>query len=165
MGQMMRQGVTVLLCCGLLMVDGVWRQASGQGRALNPVGRQMLDFGNVFPGVRTATLRTDAVKAGRFDLTGSNRAELRIIFTLPMALTAPAGQTLPLVFAAGDGGVSQSNSIASATAFDPRVPLIIRLSGTGRLFIWLGGTAVPSSTQQAATYTGTITLTAAYTGN
>lgn len=149
------------------MVGGA-RPAYGQvvrPRPLSPVGAQMLDFGNVFPGLRATVLRTDAVKAGRFDLTGTRLTEIRVTFTLPVALTAPAGQTLPLEFLAGDGGFSQNNTIGAATAFDPRVALVTRLSGTGRLFIWIGAAALPSPTQQAATYNGTITLTAAYTAN
>lgn len=125
----------------------------------------MLDFGSVFPGLRATVLRTDAVKAGRFELTGTARAEISVTFTLPLALTAPTGQTLPMEFAAGDGGFSPNNRIGAATAFDPRVALVTRLSVAGRLFIWIGAAVLPSPTQQAGEYNGTITLTAAYTGN
>ena len=144
----------------------VWAPAAeGQGRPLTAAGRRQLDFGNLFPGVPATVPRTDAVRAGQFDLRGRQRAEVRINFTLPGSLTAPGGRTLRLTFAAGDGGYSVNNTIGAATAFDPRVPLVTRLGNGGRLFVWLGGTALPTPTQAAGTYTGTLTLTAAYTGN
>lgn len=141
------------------------RAAQCQARPLTAGGSRQLDFGSLFPGVPATVLRTDAVRAGRFNLRGTRRVEVRISFTLPAALTAPGGRTLPLLFGAGDGGFATSNTIGAATAFDPRVPLITRLGNSGRLFVWMGGRALPSTTQSAATYTGTITLTSAYTGN
>jgi hypothetical protein len=148
----------------VMLAGGVGRPLLAQ-RALNPNGTRTLNFGNIFPGVRTTVLRTDAAAAGRFNLTGANRLEVRITFTLPAALTASGGRTMPLQFAAGDGGFALTNTIAAATAFDPRVALVTRLSNRGRLFIWMGGTALPTPTQRAGTYTATIILTAAYTGN
>jgi hypothetical protein len=136
-----------------------------QGQALNATGRQQLNFGAVFPGVPEVVSRTDAANGGRFDLRGRRNSELRITMTLPASLTAPGGLVLPLLFGPNDGGWNTSNVIASARAFDPRVPLVTRLSNRGRLYIYLGGTALPSGTQRSGTYTATVTLTAAYTGN
>jgi hypothetical protein len=141
------------------------RAVEGQARPLTAVGQRQLDFGNLFPGVPATVLRTDALRSAAFEVRGTRFAEVRVDFTLPATLTAPGGRVLTLAFAAGDGGYAQTNAIGAATAFDPRVPLVTRLANTGRLFIWLGGTALPSPTQAAATYTGTITLTSAYTGN
>ena len=164
MRDMGRIGTVVLLAGSFLLASGVRRQALAQ-RALVATGARTMDFGNLFPGVQSTILRTDAVRAGRFNLTGARRLEVRIDFTLPAALVGPGGRTVPLQFAAGDGGFALANNIATATAFDPRVQLVTRLSNRGRLFVWLGATALPSPTQQAATYTATITMTAAYTGN
>jgi hypothetical protein len=125
----------------------------------------MLDFGAVFPGVPAVVSRTDAARSGQFDLRGANQAEVSVTLTLPAALVGPGGQTVPLQFGADDGGYAQNNTIGAATAFDPRTPLVTRLSVSGRLFIWLGGMALPSPTQPSGDYTATITLVAAYTGN
>lgn len=163
MGRITKTGMTLLVASGILG-GGVAPVAEAQGRPLSPRGSQILDFVNLFPGVLSTVLRTDAVRAGRFDITGIRGAEVRITFTLPAAL-AVAGKTVPLQFGAGDGGFAQANTIATATAFDPRVALVTRLSSQGRLFVWLGATAIPSPTQQAGAYAATITLTAAYTGN
>jgi hypothetical protein len=119
----------------------------------------------VIPGVPSIISRTDIAASGRFDVRGAKDSEVRVTLTLPVALTAPGGQTLPLTFTANDGGYNIVNDQPSARAFDPRTQLLARLSGQGRLFVYLGGTALPSGVQPAGAYTGTITLTAAYTGN
>lgn len=136
-----------------------------QGKPLTATGSRALAIGTVFPGVRTTVLRTDATRSGAFDVRGTKNLEVRFNFTLPGAMATPAGQTMPLAFDATSGGWATTATIGAATAFDPRVPLLARLSNTGRLYIWLGGTVVPSSAQAAGAYTATITLTLAYTGN
>lgn len=136
-----------------------------QGRPLSASGTKNLTFGTLFPGVPQPILRTDAVNAGSFELRGRNRAEIRIDFTLPAALTGPAAATMPLSFGAGDGGHNTQNTIGTAQAFDPRAPLIAQLATNGRLYVWLGGTALPTGTQRSGNYTASVTLTASYTGN
>jgi hypothetical protein len=155
-----------LVVAALAAAAGQATAARAQGaRPLNPSGLQDLGFGLVFPGIPVTVLRTDAAGAGRFDIRGTRNAEVRLDFTLPVAMTAPGGASMPLVFGAGDGGFGTQNDIAAAQAFDPRVPLIARLGGNGRLFIWLGGTVWPSPTQPAAAYSAVVTVTATYTGN
>jgi hypothetical protein len=80
-------------------------------------------------------------------------------------MLSTTGVQLPLEFGASDGGVSPEGTIASSTAFDPRVPLLARLSQQGRVYIFLGGSVLPAQTQPATIYTATIVLTASYTGN
>lgn len=139
--------------------------AEAQGRPLTATGTQDLNFGAVFPGVSEQVLRTDAANAGRFEVRGRILAEVRITLTLPATLNASGGRTIPLVFGPNDGGRNTQNNASSATAFDPRVPLVTRLGLPGRLFIFLGGRLNPPSTATAGTYQATITLTSAYTGN
>ncbi|HEX3235887.1 MAG TPA: hypothetical protein VHR41_16960 [Gemmatimonadales bacterium] len=159
----------------LLLVGGLLTQlalpaaagAQGQGnggRALNALNRQMLDFGTLFAGTPTRVSRLDALRAGQFELRGAKGSEVRVDLGLPSALTGPRGAKVPLGFGPGDAGYTRDGTIATAAPFDPRSALITTLSGNGRLYLFLGGTASPAARQTAGTYAGTITLTIAYTG-
>jgi hypothetical protein len=160
--RIMRVGVAVL--AALVAAAGI-RDAKAQGRPLSVSGANPLTFALVFPGVPEIVSRSDAVNAGAFQVRGRNGSEVVLTFTLPVVLTATGGSSLPLQFGPNDGGWNTLNSLVTARAFDPRVTLTVRLSPQGRLYIWLGGTALPSATQSAGAYTGTVTLAAAYTGN
>ena len=140
-------------------------KAEAQGRPLQVTGQNQLTFATVFPGVPEIVSFADAVNAGVFQVRGQNNTEVALTFTLPAALMAAGGRSLPLQFGPNDGGWNTQNNLATARAFDPRVVLTVRLSQQGRLFLWLGGTALPTATQAAGDYAGTVTLSAAYTGN
>lgn len=151
------------LLAGLVLVPAARAQGNG-GRPLNAVSRQTLDFGTMFTGTPSKVSRLDALRAGQFELRGAKGSEVRVDLGLPAALNGPRGAKVPLVFAAGDGGYTRDGTIATAAPFDPRSALITTLSGNGRLYIFLGGTATPAARQSAGTYAGTVTLTIAYTG-
>lgn len=159
----MRAGVAVLAV--LVAAAAGIGKAEAQGRPLQLSGANPLTFAVVFPGIPEIVSRTDAVNAGAFQVRGQNRSEVVLTMTLPAMLTAAGGRSLPLQFGPNDGGWNIQNDRATARAFDPRVNLVVRLSQQGRLFLWLGGTALPSATQTAGDYIGTVTLAAAYTGN
>jgi len=154
-----------LVTAAVLAAAGIGQRAEAQGRPLSVSGAQQLDFGAIFPGVPAIVVKGDPTFAGRFNVTGIRNSEVQLTFTLPAALSGPGGRTLPLQFGPADGGWNTQNAVATAQAFDPRVPLVTRLSNNGRLYLWLGGTALPSGTQGSGAYAGTITLAAAYTGN
>jgi hypothetical protein len=78
--------------------------------------------------------------------------------TLPTNLTF-SGNNLPVSFTSGYNG---SNSAAGATGFAPGSGAATSLSGTGTLFVFLGGTVTPAVNQVAGTYTGTVTLQVTY---
>lgn len=160
----MKAGFAVRIISLVALLLLTWRSSQAQGTP-TATGTQDLNFGMVFPGVSEVVSRTDAANAGRFDVRGILLLEVRITLTLPAALTASGGRTIPLVFGPNDGGRNTQNNAATATAFDPRVPLVTRLGLLGRLYIFLGGRANPASTTTAGTYQATITLTSAYTGN
>jgi len=131
---------------------------------ITTVGTQDLTFGSVLPGLPTVVDRLDAANSGQYEIRGEGRTEVRVDLTLPATLDSPGGATMPLQFAAGDGGYSVRPSIRSSQAFDPRAPLVVTLSASGRLYIWLGGTVLPAPTQEQGSYSATIVLTVSYTG-
>lgn len=126
--------------------------------------RQDLTFGVVLPGMATSISPLDPVNAGRYEIRGAKNTEVRIDFQLPTALVASDGTPMPLVISAGDGGYATQPNVRAQQAFDPNVPLIVSLGKSGRLYLWLGGTALPTSTQPSGDYSATITVTVAYTG-
>ncbi len=138
-----------------------------QVHAQQPVvatGRQDLTFGIVLPGLPATVSRLDAANSGQYGIRGASRTEVRVELTLPATLDSPGGASMPLQFGAGDGGFSVRPAIGSSQAFDPRVPLVTDLSSSGRLFIWLGGTVLPASSQAQGNYSATIVMTVSYTG-
>jgi len=125
------------------------------------VGVRPLAFGALFPGVPRAVLRTDPANSAQFDLKGHPGGSASLTFLLPAVMTGPAGATLPLVFGGTDAGFSDSQSIISQVGFDPRTPYLATFTGN-RASVFLGGTASPSVSQRAGTYTGTVTLTVVF---
>lgn len=138
---------------------------AAQGKGLSASAGHDLTFGALFPGVATTIQPLDAVNAGRFDIRGNKQAEVDIELTLPAALVSGGGAQLPLTFGPADGSYSQTPNANGATLFDPRVPLVTRLGNSGRVYVYLGGTATPGGQQKSGAYSATITLTVAYTGN
>lgn len=137
--------------------------------SLTIVGSQGLVFGTVTPGT-PASVATSAVGfAGQFDLTGSVSAELQLTFTLPSVLTeSGSGSTMPVSFSSTD--VSYANQVADnqsspSGTIDPNGPNAIRLSATGSMFVWVGGTVSPGISQTGGNYTQDVLLTVVYTGN
>jgi len=122
-------------------------------------GARTLDFGNVFPGVNKTIAVGDAT-SGRFDLTGQASANVDLTFTLPANLASGANN-LPI--GTWTGCYAGTNSTAGCTTFTPSGSATASaFSGAGALFVWVGGTVSPAANQAAGTYTGTVTLTAAY---
>ena len=156
----------LLVACFIVIAPcspAAWAQGKG-GRPLSAISRQMLDFGLLFSGTPSRVSRFDALRAGQFELRGAKGSEVRVDLGLPSTMSGPAGAKLPLQFAPGDGGYAADGIIGTATPFDPRAPLITTLSGNGRLYLFLGGTATPAAAQSAGTYSGTVIVTIAYTG-
>jgi len=96
-------------------------------------------------------------------LVGERGVEVQIDLTLPSAMIS-GGAQLPLQFGANDGGYSSVPIVLVSQVFDPRLPLTTVITRR-RLYVFLGGTALPGAQQAPGVYSATITLTAAYTGN
>jgi hypothetical protein len=120
-----------------------------------------LDFQLVIPGFTKTVLETDAT-AGTFQIAGGNGLEVAFSFsTLDNPLTFGANN-LPISYT---GVHNTANDAATGTIFDPTLGATTLLSGTGDLYIFLGGTVDALAAPPSGTYTGNVTLTAAYTGN
>ncbi len=151
-----------------LLPTGAEAQASITARAVvEPVltvnAGNDLDFGSVLPGFMKTIAVSDAT-AGTFDLSGAAAAEVNITFTaLPANLTFGANN-LPITYTGVHNTVN--DPIAGATSFTPSAGDTTPLHGTtGELYVFLGGTVDATASPPAGTYTGTVTLTGAYTGN
>jgi hypothetical protein len=127
--------------------------------------RRDLVFGDVIAGVPASVSRLDGQRSGMLEVRGERNAEVVFTFTLPPALLGVAAALLPIEFGADDGGFATVPSAASSVGFDPRAPITRRLSGSGRAYLWLGGTVRPAPTQASGPYEAPVTLTVAYTGN
>ncbi len=128
-------------------------------QAMTVTGARTLDFGNVFPGV-AKSIGVAAATSGRFDLTGQSSANVNLTFTLPTNLTSGANN-LPI--GTWTGCTNATNTTTGCTSFTPSgTATASAFSGAGALFVWVGGTVTPGGAQAAGTYTGTVTLTAAY---
>lgn len=127
-----------------------------------------LDFGTVFPGFSRTINPLTSTSAGSFTLGGQAGAQVSLSFsTLPASLTGP-GAPLVVTYGATAASYGTTNVQAAATPFDPAVAgHLVNLSagGAGNGYLWIGGTVNPPAGQTSGTYTASIVLAAAYTGN
>ena len=118
-----------------------------------------LAFGSVFPGLNKTVAVGDA-GAASFSVSGQAGASVNLTFTAP-ATIANGGSTLPI--ASWTGRWNTTNSAASGTDFTPSGSATsATLSGSGAIYVFVGATAQPSSSQAAGSYSGTLTLTVVY---
>ena len=131
-----------------------------------------LDFGPVVPGTPT-TVAPRTATAGKFVVHGTKNAEVRISFALPAVLQTGVF-TMPISFAndpvAGQMGCHRNqDQQKNCVGFSPSAPLLIRIRNNpppqNTYYVWIGGTVSPALGQAPGLYTGTVTLTAVYTGN
>lgn len=123
-----------------------------------------LDFATVVPGF-TKTVAVSDATAGTFSMSGGAGAEVNFSFSsLPANLQDAALNNLPITTYTGVHN-TLNDPVAGAVSFTPGAGATTNLSGTGELYIFVGGTADATASPPNGTYTGTVTLTAAYTGN
>ncbi|MGY6557757.1 MAG: hypothetical protein ACXIT9_00575 [Nitritalea sp.] len=132
------------------------------------------------PTVNGGSLFTANVQSGAFMVQATAGSSVELTFTLPAVLDGPGGATLPINFAtnaAGDpvdfAAIAVGDNLQTAiggalTAFSP-VNAFTHTVGTNALtgfsngfFVLIGGTVSAAAAQATGTYTGVITLEAAY---
>jgi hypothetical protein len=128
---------------------------------LTVTGANNLSFGAVLPGF-PRTVATSASNAGKFSLSGAVNANVSITLALPADLRSGANI---LAIDNWDGCRNIADAFAGCTAFTPSgAAFTTPLGPTGVLVVFLGARVVPTAIQPAGLYTGSISMTAAYTG-
>jgi hypothetical protein len=127
--------------------------AVAQTAAVVPVSN--LRFGTLLPGVPTRIPPADLSGAAKIQVTGKGRMTLVVV--LPAFVTSPNGQNIPLQFSANDG--QYMIGTGPMRAFDPRSPLTISVpAAQGKVELFVGGTAVPASTQAPGNYASLVSV-------
>ena len=137
-------------------------------------GTRALRFGVIVPGTTSVTVLPGSAAGGEFRLSGvKNRKSVDISFTLPAAMTGPAGATIPLDFNGNYAGLCEIDDAtgscvsASYTTWNPITTPSFHDQPTrykpGRprytydsYQVYLGGTATPAANQRQGTYTASI---------
>jgi hypothetical protein len=179
------KSLRLAIAVGVLLVGGIAPRADAQITAgitsmvdiltapLSGVGTRALQFGMIVPGTTTVTVLPRSRSGGEFRITGvRNRKSIDVSFTLPTALTGPAGATIPLNFNGNYAGLCEIDAsgacdLASYFTWNPVTTPTYRDTPTrykpGRKVytyddyqVYLGGVALPSTTQRQGTYSATI---------
>jgi hypothetical protein len=127
-------------------------------RPLLAIARRDLSFGTVLRGIPSRVLTSDVHGAGLFEINGAKHEAVRVEFLLPPSLTSGDGHELQISFGPGDGAAATDMGRFHGMPFDPRQPLVATLGANGKLYVRLGGTALPSHAQAAGIYRATIFL-------
>lgn len=130
--------------------------------ALQATTVQNLAFGTVIPGTPRTIATTDATNAGIVRFFGGVNAEVNVTLpTLPTDLTD--GVNLLPYSPTSAYALTQAGA---QTGFVPGAGATTRLdAATGFLYVFVAGQVSPAVGQAAGSYSGTITVQAAYTGN
>lgn len=123
-----------------------------------------MDFGNdLLPGVDRIIYPIDPSGRGAFQIEGEGGFEVSVSFILPDYLSDGVN-LLPVSFSGDYAGYGTNPMGNSLTLFNPQTGLQMTLSSMPN-YIFIGGRAMPPSSQPSGTYTGTITIQVEYTGN
>ncbi len=127
-----------------------------------------LAFGSVLPGVPTLVDPRSSASSGLWEVHGTRNAEIAASFALPDSLRV-GPHAMPITFGGQAGCGRDRNQQNQCVYFDPSLGWVDRIRNNpnpkNTYYIWIGGTVSPATAQFPGIYTGTITLTVAYTGN
>jgi hypothetical protein len=118
--------------------------------------RQGLSFGTLSPGVPEWIAPTDAARRAEVELVGAG--DYTVLVEVPTALLSTSGSALPLSFGSSDGMIrfrksNQEQSFQPGQSVEMRIP-----PGIGGAYVWIGGTAQPTTAQRPGDYGGAITV-------
>ena len=148
------------MLAGLLVAASAHAQTSGSLAArttvlsaLGVTGTADLAFGIV---ATTSSKVVPAKTGGRFSVTGAANQPVSVSFALPANLGHPA-----VVVGSWTGLSGTAPGAGSANPFVPAAARTMTLSGTGRLFLWIGGTIVTTAAP-IGSYTSPVVVTVVY---
>jgi hypothetical protein len=136
--------------------------------SMSVTGTNDLMFETVMPGTPKTVDKATIGRAGAFEISGYNSAEISLDFTLPPELLLDSTATMPISFSNTDASYDDGTGggqTAPAGVINPNGPLTLRLGAGGQMDLWIGGTVNPGITQTGGDYAADITLTVVYTGN
>lgn len=142
--------------------------APGTAHAQRPIATvpgafRDLDFGTVFPGTAEYVPPTDP-RAGLWVFKGTPGRSVALTFTSLPPFLLNGGQSLAVTYGPASAAWNTVNDPAGAQPFDPAVGTTAVIgSRPSRIYVWLGGTAMPAPAQAPGTYESTCTLDASYT--
>jgi Domain of unknown function (DUF4402) len=118
-----------------------------------------LSFGSVLPGI-DKSIAVTAGGAAKFTVAGQASTPVNLTFTIPATITS-SGNNLTL--ANWTGHYATTDVTSGGTTFTPSASATsATLSGSGALYVYVGATAQPTSSQPAGSYTGSMTMTVVY---
>jgi hypothetical protein len=134
-----------------------------------------LAFGTITKGA-TATVASTAAAAGAVTFSGDDADNLTVTIpaTASISTTSGAGASMTVTISRASLRSGVTNAQGSATALDASSGTAtanlstdasgdgVNSDGLGQLYVWIGGTVAPTATQQRGNYTGTFTVSAAY---
>ncbi len=125
------------------------------------VFKRDLDFGNdLMPGIPKSVSVTSE-NSGMFEIEGKKNKSIKIKFQLPDELTS-GNNSMSIEFSNRDAGYITTGNMK---LFDPRKGVNTKLSNTGRLELYIGGTVSPSVTQASGFYSAPIIVNFLYTAD
>lgn len=172
MSRLMKASVLTAVLFGAGASTASAQTAQGQIQALAQVLTALsvtsgdnLNFGLVVQGLSKsvdASAPAAGTTSGKFSILGQATQNVSITFTtLPANLTSGTNN-LPITYT---GIRNTDNTPTGGAAFTPSTGVASTpLSGTGNLYVFLGGTVTPSGTQASGSYSGTVTMQVAYVG-
>lgn len=134
-----------------------------------------LAFGTIVKG-STATVTATSASAAAVTFSGDEGDNVIVTIppTLDIATTSGAGANMTVKISRSALRANATNAQGSATLLDASsgsatVPLstdvtgdAVNNDGLGQAYLWIGGSVTPTATQQRGTYSGTFTISAAY---
>ncbi|MFA7361163.1 MAG: hypothetical protein WC139_09015 [Candidatus Kapaibacterium sp.] len=125
------------------------------------VSKRDLDFGNdIVPGI-AKSINKASENSGSFEIQGKKNKAIKVSFTLPEILTN-SSNLIDISFSSTDAGYITNGNMK---AFDPRKGVNTKLSGSGKMEIFLGGTITPSNNQASGFYSAPIIVHLLYTAD
>jgi hypothetical protein len=134
-----------------------------------------LAFGTITKG-STATIGADGAAAGGFSFSGDEADNITISIPSTLAISTTSGAGASMTVTLNRSGLRKHTASAqgSSTALDASSGSAttalstdasgdgVNNDGLGQLYLWIGGAVTPTATQQRGNYTGTFTVSAAY---